>query len=179
MPVRPARPRPALHLLAVVASTLAGAAWLWVRGPEPVFRGSTPLDEQVPFLYMLLAFPVLGMLVADAADAFLDRAGWARCVEAVGRVAVLVALGGLRLDAHVPMSGHALIASFVAVHRAVEAPAGTRTTRLELAGAVATLAAVGWIKLAWWDDPLTLGVGLAVGAALAAGFRAVAGRASR
>ena len=49
----------------ILATTLAGAAWLAHKGPVPVIRITTPLPEMAPFWYMLLAFPVLGMLVAD------------------------------------------------------------------------------------------------------------------
>lgn len=54
----------------VLACTLAGAAWLIHQGPVPVVRITTPLPEAAPFWYMLLAFPILGLLVADLLDLY-------------------------------------------------------------------------------------------------------------
>jgi hypothetical protein len=69
-----ARPGPALVRKAILlATTLAGAAWLAHKGPVPVIRITTPLPERAPFWYMLLAFPVLGMLVADLFDLWRAR----------------------------------------------------------------------------------------------------------
>jgi hypothetical protein len=64
MPLRTAVVRVAI----ILATTLAGAAWLAHKGPVPVIRITTPLPEMAPFWYMLLAFSVLGMLVADLVD---------------------------------------------------------------------------------------------------------------
>ena len=69
--------RPAQRAFLILACTLAGAAWLIHTGPMPVIRISTPLPVMAPTWYMLLAFPVLGMLVADLVDLWrwrgLDR----------------------------------------------------------------------------------------------------------
>ena len=96
-------PRTAVVRVAIVlATTLAGAAWLAHKGPVPVIRIMTPLPEMAPFWYMLLAFPVLGMLVADLFELwrvvayFLFRRLWLRNVPPrQSRLEVWIAAGVL------------------------------------------------------------------------------------
>ena len=49
----------------VAAVSLVGMLWLLHAGPTPVIRITTPLDENAPFWYMISAFPILGMLIAE------------------------------------------------------------------------------------------------------------------
>jgi hypothetical protein len=71
----------------------------------------------------------------------------------------------LRLLALVPLSGHALFASSLAVHELL-APRAARTP-FALALAVLGLATTAWYKLGVWGDPgwfaASLGLGAAIG----------------
>jgi hypothetical protein len=80
------------------------------KGPVPVIRITTPLAEMAPFWYMLLAFPVLGMLVADLFDLWRARGLSLPTVELGLQIALIVALSSLRLGVRIPLSGHALLA---------------------------------------------------------------------
>ncbi len=165
-----------LRLAAVVAVTAAGAAWLHVKGPMPVVRVTTALDETVPFGYMLTAFPVLGMLVGDWAVMVWRRAPWPRIVELTLTTALVVAVGQARLALQLPISGHALLVGYVLARRALLGVGAGWYPRLEYAVVLGILAAITFPKLVWWTDPVTLGVGLGLGGLLALPARWVAVR---
>jgi hypothetical protein len=158
--------RLALRLLVIAGCTVVGAAWLIHKGPMPVIRVTTPMPEMAPFWYMLLAFPLLGMLVADLLD-LLARGIGRPAVELAVQIALLVAISSLRLGIRLPISGHALLVSYVIARRLLVLDAPPRRRATELAVAIALLAAIAYPKLFWWDDPITLVAGIAVGALLA------------
>jgi hypothetical protein len=96
------------RLAIILATTLAGAAWLAHKGPVPVIRITTPLSETAPFWYMLLAFPVLGMLVADLFDLWRVRGLSLPTVELGLQIALIVALSSLRIGVREQVSGDCL-----------------------------------------------------------------------
>jgi hypothetical protein len=153
--------------LLILACTLAGAAWLIHTGPLAVLRVSTPLPVMAPFWYMLLAFPVLGMLVADLVDLWrlrgLDRAS----AELAFTIVLILVLSSLRLGARIPLSGHALLTAYFIARRLLFRALPPRQSRWEIAAAVGALAVIAYPKLFWWRDPLTLVAGTAAGALLA------------
>ncbi|MEP7012083.1 MAG: hypothetical protein ABJC13_17295 [Acidobacteriota bacterium] len=131
----------------------------------------TPLPEMAPYWYMLLAFPVLGPLVADLLDLYISL-GFARPTLELGfQIGLIVLLSSARLSALLPVSGHSLLVSYF-IFRRLLLPANPRgRSALELAFAVAAFAAIAYPKLAWWSDPVTLCAGIALGALLAASSR--------
>jgi hypothetical protein len=81
----------------------------------------------------------------------------------------LVLLGAARFAFLVPLSGHAVVLGFFLlwyVRRVVVAP-------IVVGGLL--LVQVAYYKLAVWHDPLTLGLGLLVGVALALGLCLIGG----
>ena len=157
-----------VRVLIVLTTTLAGAAWLAHKGPVPVIRITTPLPEMAPFWYMLLAFPVLGMLVADLLDLWRARVLSLPTVELGLQIALIVALSSLRLGVRISLSGHALLVAYFLFRRLWLRNVPPRQSRLEVWIAACVLAAVAWPKLFWWDDPVTLLAGIGAAALLAA-----------
>jgi len=159
--------------LFILACTLAGAAWLIHTGPLAVIRVSTPLPVMAPFWYMLLAFPVLGMLIADLVDLWrlrgLDRAS----AELALTIVLILVLSSLRLGARIPLSGHALLTAYFIARRLLFRALPPRQSRWETAAAVGALAVIAYPKLFWWRDPLTLVAGMAAGVLLAGVSRVV------
>lgn len=79
-----------MRLGIVVVSTLAGSVWLILQGPIPVVRITIPLPEPAPFWYMLLAFPVLGLLLADLRDLYRSHGVGALTVELAFQIGLIV-----------------------------------------------------------------------------------------
>lgn len=152
-----------------VACTLTGAAWLVWQGPMPVLRGITPMPEMAPFWYMLLAFPVLGLLVADLVDLSRNRGFSPPTFELAAQIALIVGLSSARLGALLPLSGHALLFSYFVFRRLLVGTASRGQSVAEVWLAAGCLAATAYPKLFWWDDPATLVAGIAIGV-LFAGF---------
>jgi hypothetical protein len=110
-----------LRAVAIALVTAAGAAWLAAKGPVKVIIGTREIDEIAPTWYMLAAFPVLGMLLADVLDAALERGGvrggvrglFAKRTVVLGAsVALLVVVSNLRLGIRLPISGHVLLMTY-------------------------------------------------------------------
>lgn len=156
------RPR-AIRTAVILACTAAGIAWLVHRGPRPVIRIMTPIDEPAPFWYMLSAFPVLGMLVADAVDIFLADGFTLSLIELSSQIIVLIGLSSLRLGIYLPISGHALLVGYFIFRRLFIPPASPVQNRIELGVAFVVLIIIAYPKLFWWTDPITLTVGIVVG----------------
>lgn len=156
-----------LRFAIVLATTVAGAAWLIHRGPMPVVRITTPLPEMVPFWYMVLAFPVLGMLVADCVDLARVRGVSLPTVELALQIAVIVGLSSARLGARIPLSGHSLLVAYFLFRRGLLRSVPPKQSSLEVWIAAAAFAAIAYPKLVWWDDPVTLLNGIVVGGMLA------------
>lgn len=169
------KPRPlateTARWLLIAAVTIIGAVWLRHRGPEPIIRVTMPLKETAPFWYMLLPFPVFGMLVADFFALLTDRSSLFPAVELGIQLAVLVAISSLRLSFALPVSGHALLFSYFMLRRILVGVPIHGTSGAELAIAAALLGITVYWKLVLWDDPVTLSAGLAIGLALAVGSR--------
>lgn len=168
-----------LRLATITATTAAGAVWLAWRGPFPIVIGSTPTEEPSPYWYMVLAFPLLGMLVADGLDLLRARSWW-RVADLAAEITFAVGLSTFRLALAIPISGHALLASLFVARRLLLWEVHTWRMRVELVFGVATLVVVAVIKLGRWADPVTLAAGLVVGLALAGvGRGAIAWMSSR
>ncbi len=128
-------------------------------GPVHAIRGSQKLEELTPLVYLFPIFLPVGMLVGDMLQRLLAgdrREGLTLGLGLVG----LALLGGARFAFLVPLSGHAVVLGFFLVLHA-------RTTSVGplVVGGLLMLQ-VCYYKLFVWRDPLTLGLGLAAGAAL-------------
>lgn len=156
-----------LRLAIVSACTLAGGVWLTVQDPLPVIRITTPLAETSPFWYMLLAFPILGLLVADLVDLYRSEGISRSAVELGIQITLIVLLSSARLSVRLPLSGHSLLVSYFIVRRFLLPSFPRDRSRVELGLGFGALAAIVYPKLAWWSDPVTLLAGMALGAALA------------
>jgi hypothetical protein len=159
--------RVVLRLFLVAVCTLAGGIWLHLQGPISVVRITTPLPEAAPFWYMLLAFPVLGLLLADLLDLYRLRGASAPTLELALQIGLIVVLSSARLGARIPLSGHSLLASYFILRRLLLRSRPRSQSPLEVWLACGALAAIAYPKLAWWRDPVTLFTGIAVGALLA------------
>ena len=162
--------------LIILAVVLAGAAWLVYRGQQPVVRGTVALDEVVPFGYMLTAFPVLGMLVADWVDLWLAHGLGRYTIELGLQLVVLVVVSNIRLVAWIPLSGHVLLFVYFILRRWLVRLPAQRWALLEAGAAVVLLLLTLYIKLVWWGDVWTVVNAAALAAVLAAGSWLVVGR---
>jgi len=153
----------------VVAFTTAlGAAWLLYKGPTPVVRATTPLSETTPFWYMLSAFPVLGMLLADLVFLLAVHGFGCAVIELGLQVVFLVAASSLRLTLRLPISGHILLFAYFLLRRfLVGAPTSNNTARIEVVFALLSYAVASYVKLFRWSDPITWAVGAAAAGAMA------------
>jgi hypothetical protein len=165
--------RPAL----IVACTLAGAVWLFFVGPIHVIRITTPLEETAPFLYMLSAFPVLGMCIADLFELYRDRGLTSPTVSLGLQILLILLISSGRLGMKLPISGHTLLVSFLIARRLLSNEAISIGSRLEVAVASGILGILTYIKLAWWTDPITLVSGCLLGFLIAALGKTVSKRA--
>ncbi|UCE65705.1 MAG: hypothetical protein JSU85_12710 [Candidatus Zixiibacteriota bacterium] len=155
------------RLIIIIFVSLIGALWLIIKDPIPVIRGTTALDEIVPFWYMVSAFPVLGMLVADLLSAF-KKSGFARhTVLLFSQIFILMLISNIRLSLKIPISGHAFLFAFFIFNRIFTRDFENLFSRVELTFTITLLLIIGYIKLAWWNDPLTLFIGIIAGVALA------------
>lgn len=158
----------------VIACTLAGWIWLAVQDPIPVIRVTTPLVETAPFWYMLLAFPILGLLVADLFELYRSEGLSRSTVELAVQIALIVLLSSARLSARLPLSGHSLLVSYFVARRLLLPSFPRGRSRMELWLGLGVLATIAYPKLFWWKDPITLLTGMALGAALAVVSRWIA-----
>jgi hypothetical protein len=159
------------RIAVILAVSAVGAAWLIATGPVLVIRITTPIAEYAPFWYMFLAFPLLGMLVADIRDAWRPAGPHRAWLWLAVRIGLVVGISNLRLGVFLPISGHALLAAFLVTLRLRERPwdPGHRSPRRAMEATVAAgiLLVIAYVKLAWWTDPITLGCGVVLGAGLA------------
>jgi len=155
------------RLIVILVITFTGALWLYTKGPIPVIRGTIALDEIVPLWYMLSAFPVLGMLVADFLAAIVKYHFGRRTIVLFSQIFLLVIISNIRLSLKIPISGHAFLFAFFILHRIFARDFNGLSSRAELIFTVALLLIIGYIKLVWWTDLLTLSVGIISGIVLA------------
>lgn len=160
--------RPASRWPVIIGTTILGAIWLLILGPTPVLRGSTPLAEHVPYWYMLAAFPVLGMLIADLAQLVATEGTGTRSIELALQLAVLILVSAARLLLRLPISGHTLLYS---AYFTRELQYEEVASRLELSLVVVLFVATSYIKLLIWSDPVTWAVGVAAGVILVVASR--------
>ena len=161
----------ALRAGIVLATALVGGIWLVLQGPFPAIRITTALPEAAPFWYMVLAFPVLGILMADLMDLYLSEGISRSTLELAVQIGILVLLSSARLSMRLPLSGHSLLVSYFIFRRLLLRPARRRRASVELWLGIAISGAIAYPKLAWWNDPVTLLSGVALGAILATAGR--------
>lgn len=149
------------HLLAILAFTAAGAIWLWVKGPMPVVQGTVPLDIDVPFAYMLSAFPFLGILTADVLVSLWLRANRGAAVVLAAQLGSITLIAAARLSHRIPISGHILLLTFFVMRsRNMMRRDATRRTETWV-GLLVLLVLVG-IKAVAWHDLVTVGWAVAL-----------------
>ncbi|MCZ7567374.1 MAG: hypothetical protein M5U01_02085 [Ardenticatenaceae bacterium] len=148
------------RFLAALLSTLAGAVWLRTQGSMPVVRGTMPLDLEVPFVYMLSAFPFLGVLTADVFVLLRSPASRKAAFLLAAQVGVIILLSAARLSYRLPISGHILLLTFF-VQRSMSRRSHTAYT-IETGLGLLALAVLIGIKLVAWRDWVTVGWAMAV-----------------
>lgn len=151
------------HLLFAVGFTIAGIAWLLIKGPTQVVRGTVPLDVKAPFSYMVTAFPFLGILVADALGLWRLALKWASLVLML-QVGCICFLSVVRLMYRLPISGHVLLVAFFILYSV-----GTRrslVSTIETLIAVVALCVLLTTKLIAWSDWQTPTIAMAIAATL-------------
>ena len=147
--------------------TLTGAIWLYIKGPTPVIQGSHELPIIVPFWYMISAFPVLGMLLADLFALWMKYRFGLRVVELGIQIILLILLSNLRLSIMIPISGHGLLFSYFILRRLLVRRIPNRILIFENIFGILMFALVAYMKLIKWNDPMTLLLGEAIGVVLA------------
>jgi hypothetical protein len=152
----------------VLLTTAFGTMWLYHKGPVPIVRVTTPLQEPVPFWYMLSAFPVLGILVADLISLFANYGLERRTVELGLQVGILVLASNLRLVLRLPMSGHSLLFAYFILRRLFIGIPGHDLAKAECVIAMLLYAVTSYVKVFWWSDPITVAVGTGMAIGLAA-----------
>ncbi len=151
----------------ILLVTLVGSIWLWYVSPRPVVVVTTVIPESVPTWYMLTAFPVLGMLVADLLALLRRRDRWLSALELGLQIGLIVALSGGRLTLRIPLSGHTLLFAYFIARRSLTRRWSTDADLLELAVASVFLVVCAYPKLLWWGDPITLSTGVGLGVVMA------------
>jgi hypothetical protein len=75
-------------------------------------------------------------------------------------------ISNARLGLRLPISGHSLLVSYFICRRVLHRQT-TGFCLAELVFASAILAILAYVKILWWNDPITLFAGVAIGAILA------------
>jgi hypothetical protein len=151
------------RILIIAAATIAGAIWLHIKGPVRVIRITTEIENFAPYWYMISAFPFLGILIADLLDLYRDTGFSRRTVELACTLTVIVVLSNLRLGIRLPISGHALLVSYFLFRRFFVDRNNNPIARVEVIFGICVLGMLAYIKLFWWTDPITLGLGCILG----------------
>jgi hypothetical protein len=148
----------------VAVVTSVGAMWLAAIGAFQVVRISSATNTTVPFWYMLMAFPILGMLVADVFTLKVSNKLNVFWVELVFQIVILVFISGLRLIFRLPISGHALLFSYFILRRIIIRIPDHKTRNLEFIVAIVFLVIMAYVKLVLWNDCVTpfSGLGIAI-----------------
>ncbi len=147
--------------------TFTGVIWLFIKGPIPVIKGSTPLMEMVPFWYMILAFPILGMLVSDLMGSLFAPKLQTQSIELLLQLIIITLVSSVRLSLLVPLSGHTLLLGYFILRRILIGYRISNINKTELLLAFIILLVVSYFKLMRWSDHLTYFAGLGSGAVLA------------
>ena len=109
--------RAPVRALIISLITAAGALFLLIIGPRPELRGSVPLQQNVSFIYMIIAFPAYGVLIADLLQLSAERRSSAVIIELAAQLFILGVVALMRIFGRVPLSGHALVFSYVVLRR--------------------------------------------------------------
>jgi hypothetical protein len=144
----------------IILVTLGGALWLYIIGPMPVVRISSPLHEKVSFWYMIGAFPFLGMLCADLAILFISYKWHNKFLELGISIVLLVYLSSLRLIVKIPISGHSMLLGYLILRRVFIKFPSRKERILELLCSSTVLGMIIYYKLVLWNDPISLLSGL-------------------
>jgi hypothetical protein len=155
------------RLAIIFAVTIAGAIWLIHKGPTPVIRGSTRLPIPVPFWYMILAFPILGMLIADLVALLFTFGLRFEPIELCIQIIILIIFSSVRLSSAIPISGHSQLLGYFFLRRILINYRVSRLHNTEILIASLIFAAVIIMKLWQWSDYQTLIIGLVIGGAQA------------
>jgi len=155
------------RLVIIFAVTIAGAIWLIHKGPTPVIRGSTKLPIPVPFWYMILAFPILGMLIADLIALYFTFGLKFEPIELCLQIIILIIFSSVRLSSAIPISGHAQLLDYFILRRVLIGYRVSNLHNTEILIALIILVAVIIMKLCQWSDYQTLIVGIIIGVAQA------------
>lgn len=137
------------RLIIIISVSLIGALWLYIKGPIPVIRGTTALEEIVPFWYMVTAFPVMGMLVADLLSAFRKHGLGCPTILLFLQIFILVVISNVRLSLQIPISGHAFLFAFFMFHKIFARNFESLFSRTELIFTIILLLIIAYIKLSW------------------------------
>ena len=164
--VRTSISQPRTRLLIIAATTALGALWLSLRDPTPVVRVMTPLPEQVPFWYMLSAFPIFGMLLADLSVLFAKKGLDVRVLELAFQLGILVLISSLRLTLKLPISGHTLLFTFFLFRRWWFRKSMHGLFGIELLAGFLLFLITAYIKLITWGDPISWIAGVISGVVL-------------
>lgn len=154
-----------LRIASIGGCVAFGLLWLQITGPVAVLRITTVLKQEAPFWYMISAFPVLGMLVADFLKLIRKKAT-PDAIELAVQMVLIVAISNARLGLHLPISGHFLVLSFFMTRR-LQNNETRGSHALEFTYCVLTFSALSYVKLIWWTDPVTLSCGAILGLGMA------------
>ncbi len=132
----------------------------------PVIQVTTPLQEIAPFWYMLSAFPVLGMLVADFLVLFSIYGVERRTVELGFQLGILILISNLRLTFRLPISGHSLLFAYFILRRFLIQVPKQKRLDIEVVTAMLLFVVTSYVKIFWWFDPITVTVGIMVAVVL-------------
>jgi hypothetical protein len=155
-----------LRIFIIIALTAIGAIWLWISKPIPVIRGTEPLPIIVPSWYMLMAFPVLGMLIGDFIELAGLRISKLPAVELALQMTFLVLLANTRITRAIPISGHALLFTYFILRRLMVVKRMGIISIIELSIVIIFSLLTLYMKLFVWDDLMTLAYGIITGIAL-------------
>lgn len=119
------------------------------------------------FWYMLSAFPVFGMLLADLAACWAIYRLRFATLEVGSMLVLLAVLAAIRLSLAIPMSGHALLLAYFIVRRVLVRLPPNRLHWVELGIAAVLYIVIIYLKVFCLDDLLTPATGTGAGLALA------------
>ena len=154
------------RFIIVISLTALGALWLYFSKPIPVIRGTEPLSIIVPAWYMLMAFPVLGMLLGDFIELLILKTSKLPALELAFQILLLVYIGNTRLLKAIPVSGHAMLFSYFIIRRLMVGRKSGLIPVIELSIAILFSLITIYMKLFVWDDPMTLAYGAITGITL-------------
>lgn len=120
----------------------------------PVVRGTMPLEAKAPFLYMLSAFPFLGILAADILLALREESGKPGALLLMVQAGAIVLLSAIRLQWRIPVSGHVLLLAFF-VLRSWSLRDSSLHKREMWIGLIVLMVLTG-VKLLAWHDWVTV-----------------------